>query len=89
MTSFCLHQFDPKNGVAAGRPGTTEMETLVTLIDEVIKNGVPQVNEKSQPAPKPARIRSAGIRGRRRGKFTITDGPFAETKELIAGGTVC
>jgi hypothetical protein len=83
MTSFCLHQFDPKKGVPSGRPGTTEMGTLVTLIDEIIKNGVPHANETSQPAPKRARVH------RRRAKFTITDGPFAETKELIAGGTVC
>jgi hypothetical protein len=81
MTSFCLHQFAPKKSVPSD-PGTTEMGTLATLIDEIIRNGVPHANETSQPAPKRARVR------RRRGKFTITDGPFAETKELIAGA-VC
>jgi hypothetical protein len=89
MTLFCLDQPHTKKNVPSGRPGTTEMGTLVTLIHEIIKNGVPHANEKSRPVPKPARTRSAGIRGRRRAKFTITDGPFAETKELIAGGTVC
>jgi hypothetical protein len=78
MTCFYLDQPHTKKSVPAGRPGMTEMGTLVTLIDEIVKNGVPDTTEKCQPAPKRARVRPRG------GRFTITDGPFAETKELIA-----
>jgi hypothetical protein len=47
--------------------------------DELIKAGVLLAAEGLQPTAKGARIRYAG------GKATVVDGPFAETKELIAG----
>jgi hypothetical protein len=92
MTAFHLHQFDPKN-LPSGRPGTTEMGNLATLIEEIVKTGLPRAGGTVQPVANrghgsPLIDRAAGIRGRRRGKLTITDGPFTETKELIAGA-VC
>ncbi|HSU93380.1 MAG TPA: YciI family protein [Gemmatimonadaceae bacterium] len=47
--------------------------------EELIKAGVLLAGEGLQPSSKGARVRFA------RGKTTVVDGPFAETKELIAG----
>lgn len=48
--------------------------------DELVKAGVMLAGEGLHPTSKGARIKfSAG------GKKTVTDGPFAETKELVAG----
>jgi hypothetical protein len=82
MTSLHLHNVDPKKNLPAGRPGITEIGSLATLIEELVKNELPCSSETKQPVAKRTRVR------RRSGKLTITDGPFAETKELIAGA-VC
>jgi hypothetical protein len=47
--------------------------------DELVKAGVMLAGEGLQPSSKGARIRFSGT------KRTVIDGPFAETKELIAG----
>ena len=47
--------------------------------EELIKAGVLLAGEGLQPSSKGARVRFAG------GRTTVVDGPFAETKELIAG----
>ena len=47
--------------------------------EELIKAGVLLAGEGLHPSSKGARVRFAG------GKTTVIDGPFAETKELIAG----
>ena len=47
--------------------------------EEMIKAGVMLAGEGLQPSSKGARIRFSGH------KQTVVDGPFAETKELIAG----
>ncbi|TWI03665.1 hypothetical protein IP90_01479 [Luteimonas cucumeris] len=48
--------------------------------EELVKAGVMLAGEGLQPTSKGARVRfSAG------GKRTVIDGPFSETKELIAG----
>jgi len=47
--------------------------------EELVKAGIMQAGEGLQPSSKAARVRFAG------GKTTVIDGPFAETKELIAG----
>ena len=47
--------------------------------DELAKAGVMLAAEGLQPSSKGARVRFSG------GKRTVIDGPFAETKELIAG----
>src|SRR5438105_9362225 len=46
---------------------------------ELVKAGARLAGERLQPSSKGARVRYAN------GKFTVIDGPFAETKELIAG----
>ena len=47
--------------------------------DELVKAGVMLAGEGLQPSSKGARVRFSGSRR------TVIDGPFAETKELIAG----
>jgi len=46
---------------------------------ELVKDGVMLDADGLQPSSKGARIRFDG------GRSTVTDGPFAETKELVAG----
>src|SRR5437763_11095849 len=47
--------------------------------EELVKAGVMLAGEGLQPSSKGARVRFSD------GKRTVIDGPFAETKELIAG----
>ncbi len=47
--------------------------------EELIKAGVMLAGEGLQPSSKGARVKFSGT------KRTVSDGPFAETKELIAG----
>lgn len=47
--------------------------------EELVKAGVMQAGEGLQPSSKGARVRFSGA------ERTVIDGPFAETKELIAG----
>ena len=47
--------------------------------EELVKAGVMLAGEGLHPSSKGARVRVAG------GKTTVIDGPFAETKELLAG----
>ncbi len=47
--------------------------------EEMVRAGVLLAGEGLQPSSKGARVRFSG------GERTVTDGPFAEAKELIAG----
>ena len=60
-------------------PSQETMVKMGELIEEMTKAGVLLATEGCMPSSKGARVRYSG------GKFTVTDGPFAETKELIAG----
>jgi hypothetical protein len=60
-------------------PSEREIAALGQLIEEMAKAGVLIATDGLQPSSKGARVRID------RGKFTVTDGPFAETKELIGG----
>ena len=63
--------------------GVMPSEKLLTDMgkfnEELVKAGVMLAGEGLQPSKKGARVRFSG------GKRTVIDGPFAETKELIAG----
>ena|ERR1700681_4458102 len=63
--------------------GTLPSEQLLTEMgqfnEELVKAGVMLAGEGLQPSSKGARVKFAGT------KRTVVDGPFAETKELIAG----
>jgi hypothetical protein len=63
----------------AGAPPTKElMEKMGKFIEEITKAGVLLATDGLQPSSKGARVRLAG------GKVSVTDGPFTETKELVA-----
>ncbi len=64
----------------AGIPPTKEMlAAMGKLNEEMVKAGVMLAGEGLQPSSKGARVAFSG------GKPKVTDGPFTETKELIAG----
>ena len=63
-------------GVLPSEPLLTEMGQFN---EELVKAGVMLAGEGLQPSSKGARVKFAGA------KRTVVDGPFAETKELIAG----
>ncbi len=67
---------DSEAGVLPSEQLLTEMGQFN---EELVKAGVMLAGEGLQPSSKGARVKFAG------GKRTVVDGPFAETKELIAG----
>ena len=68
---------------AASEAGIMPSEKLFTDMgnfnEELVKAGVMLAGEGLMPSSKGARIRFNG------NQRTVTDGPFAETKELVAG----
>ena len=60
-------------------PTVQEMGRMVKLIEDSMKAGVLLATEGCLPSAKGARIRRSG------GTVTVTDGPFTESKELVAG----
>ena len=67
---------DTEAGVMPSQELLTEMGRFN---EELVKAGVMQAGEGLHPSSKGARVRFAGA------ERTVVDGPFAETKELIAG----
>ncbi|HXJ20608.1 MAG TPA: YciI family protein [Polyangia bacterium] len=64
----------------AGAPPDVEIMTqMMKFNEEMVKAGVMLAGEGLQPSSKGARIRFSGS------KRSVVDGPFAESKELIAG----
>ena len=64
----------------AGEMPSTEMLTAMGRFnEEMVKAGVMQAGEGLHPSAKGARVRFSGK------NRTVIDGPFAETKELVAG----
>jgi hypothetical protein len=68
-----------KDSEAGKMPGEELMTAMWKYNEELMKAGVLVDGSGLQPSSKGARINFSG------GKPTVIDGPFAETKELIAG----
>ena len=68
-----------KNSEAGILPGEQLLAEMGNYNEELIKAGIMQAGEGLQPSSKGARVRFAGD------QRTVIDGPFAETKELVAG----
>jgi hypothetical protein len=68
-----------KESEAGVLPDTKMLTEMGKFNEELVKAGVMLAGEGLQPSSKGARIRFSGE------KRTVIDGPFAETKELIAG----
>ena len=60
-------------------PTAQDLEAMGRFNEQLIKAGVMKDGAGLKPSSKGARVSFAG------GAPTVTDGPFAETKELIAG----
>jgi len=60
-------------------PTPEHMTAMGKLIDEMTRAGSLLGTEGCLPSAKGARVRIA------QGKFSVTDGPFVETKELVGG----
>jgi hypothetical protein len=68
-----------KNTEAGVLPSTELLAAMGKYNEELVNAGVMLAGEGLQPSSKGARIRFEG------GKRSVIDGPFAETKELLAG----
>lgn len=67
------------NSEAGVLPGRDLLAAMGAFNEELVKAGVMLAGEGLQPSSRGARVRFAG------GKRTVVDGPFTETKELVAG----
>jgi hypothetical protein len=68
-----------ENSEAGVMPSTELLTEMGKFNEELVKAGVMLAGEGLHPSSKSKRVRFAG------GNKTVIDGPFAETKELVAG----
>jgi hypothetical protein len=68
-----------KDSEAGKLPDEQLLNAMGELNERMVKAGVMRGGEGLHPSSKGTRVRLSN------GKFTVTDGPFAESKELIAG----
>ena len=68
-----------QNTEAGALPDERLLTEMMKFNEELVKSGVLLAAEGLHPTSKGARVKFSG------GKCTVTDGPFTEAKELIAG----
>src|SRR5512145_2512787 len=68
-----------KNSEAGVMPSEKMLADMGKFNEELVKAGVMLAGEGLHPSSKGVRVRFSG------GKRTVIDGPFTETKELVAG----
>jgi hypothetical protein len=68
-----------KDSEAGVLPTEKLLSDMGKFNEELVKAGVMLAGEGLQPSAKGSRVRFSG------GKRTVIDGPFSETKELVAG----
>jgi hypothetical protein len=68
-----------KNSEAGAMPGEQLLADMGAYNEQLVKAGIMLAGEGLHPSAKGKRIRFSGA------KRTVVDGPFTETKELIAG----
>ena len=68
-----------KDSEAGKMPDETMFAEMGKFNEELVKAGVMLAGEGLHPSSKGARVRFSGA------KRTVIDGPFTETKELVAG----
>jgi hypothetical protein len=68
-----------KESEAGTMPSEEMLSAMMKYNEELVKAGIMLAGEGLHPSSKGARVRFSGT------KRTVVDGPFAETKELIAG----
>jgi hypothetical protein len=75
-----------KDSEAGKMPTEEGLAAMAKFNEEMVKAGVMLDGNGLQPSSKGARVRfAAGKLGDSGNKRTVIDGPFAETKELVAG----
>jgi hypothetical protein len=68
-----------KNSEAGVMPDEKLLTAMGNFNEELVKAGIMLAGEGLHPSSKGARVKFSGD------KRTVVDGPFAETKELVAG----
>jgi hypothetical protein len=68
-----------KNSEAGALPDTQLLTDMGAFNDQLVKAGIMLAGDGLRPSSAGKRIRFSGA------KRTVVDGPFAETKELVAG----
>jgi hypothetical protein len=79
MKFLCLYKPSKREGTP---PTQQEMDAMGKLIEESMRSGVLVTTEGCLPSALGARVRLSS------GDYTVTDGPFTESKELVAGMAV-
>ena len=78
MRYLCIYR--PSDAESEAPPTQDEMDAMGKLIGEMAQAGVLLAAEGCKTSRHGVRVRTQGG-----GKYSVTDGPFPETKELIAG----
>ncbi|WP_199092691.1 YciI family protein [Bosea sp. ASV33] len=68
-----------KDSEAGAPPSQELLEAMMAYNEELVKAGIMKGGDGLQPSSKGARVQFDGA------KRAVVDGPFAETKELVAG----
>jgi hypothetical protein len=76
MRFLCVYKPSKPEGAP---PTQQEMAEMGKLIEDFTKSGILIATEGCLPSALGARVRMSA------GKFTVTDGPFTESKEIIGG----
>ena len=71
---------DKKSYEAGAMPEAELIAAMMAYNEDLVKSGILQAGDGLHPSPKGARVSFAGG-----GKSRVSDGPFAEAKELIGG----
>lgn len=80
MRFMCIYRpADTSKAESGCAPTQGEMEEMGKLIGDMIKAGVLLATDGLLPSSKGVRVRLSD------GNLSVTDGPFTEAKELIAG----
>ncbi len=77
MKFLCIYK--PGRAEGTPPPSPNEMTEMGKLIEDGMKSGWLLSTEGCLPSALGARVRLSG------GKFTVTDGPFTESKEIVGG----
>ena len=67
------------NSEAGAMPSAELLEGMTKYNDELVKSGIMLAGDGLQPSSKGKRVHFSGS------KRSVVDGPFAETKEVLAG----
>jgi hypothetical protein len=79
MKKFMVMVKATKSSEAGEMPSTELLTAMGNFNEELVKAGVMLAGEGLHPSSKGVRVRFSGA------NRSVTDGPFAETKELVAG----